>query len=132
LKRGDSFFCIFDAVTRFKLEKRSKGERGIYEHLLWRYSHYFGEVTGGTNADDFLLPHANESGNPIITNDKFKQYERKYRWLETEPQKLLKGGMMGGFLTIPKLGIHLKVSFNLKDTADEFEEQAVKRSQPAI
>lgn len=106
------FFCIFDANTRFSLGKTEKLQREAYEFLLKEHTDYFDEVTGGIKADDFILHRANKQFLCIISNDRYRDYLDKFKWLQ-KPERLVKGKVMGGFLTVPDLSINIEIEDNL-------------------
>jgi hypothetical protein len=120
-RQGHQFLCIFDANTRFVLE--DLGERDKYEHLLNKYD-IFGEVPGGTQADDFLLYRAHKTGDAIVTNDQYRdqKYRERYKWLRSVSPRLCKGMVLGGFLILPELDVHARIRESLPGIMKDFEE----------
>ena len=118
---GNQFLCIFDANTRFVLE--DLGERDKYEQLLHKYD-CFGEVPGGTQADDFLLYRAHKTGDAIVTNDQYRdqKYRERYKWLRSVSPRLCKGMVLGGFLILPELDVHARIRESLPGVMKDFED----------
>lgn len=107
---NQSFFCIFDANTIYKIPDH---EKEIYNNLL-KYPEFFYKVAGGKRADDFVLELADKYDAPVISNDNYngEQYE-KYKWKDRDyqPQRLFMGEVipvMGNHhLILSDLDIHL-------------------------
>jgi hypothetical protein len=120
-RQGYPFLCIFDANTRFVLE--DLGERDKYELLLNKYD-CFGEVPGGTQADDFLLFRAHKTGDAIVTNDQYRdqKYRERYKWLRSVSPRLCKGMVLGGFLILPELDVHARIRESLSGVMKDFED----------
>lgn len=120
-RQGHQFLCIFDANTRFVLE--DLGERDKYEHLLNKYE-CFGEVPGGTQADDFLLFRAHKTGDAIVTNDQYRdqKYRERYKWLRSVSPRLCKGMVLGGFMILPELDVHARIRESLSGVMKDFED----------
>jgi hypothetical protein len=109
VNRGHSFLCVFDANTRHVLDREgAPGDSVLYQELLVSRSHQFAEVPGRMKADDFLLKRADTAAGRIISNDQFREYIGRYAWLETEPHRLIKGSVVGNFLTVPELNLDLR------------------------
>jgi hypothetical protein len=119
-RKGALFICFFDANTRFILAEH--GERETYEKLIEKYD-CFGEVPGGTQADDFLLFRAHKTGEAIITNDQYRdaKYREKYKWLRSVSPRLCKGVVLGGYLSIPELDVHARVNETLEGAIREYD-----------
>ncbi len=119
-RQGHQILCIFDANSRFVFEEL--GEREKYEHLVAGFD-CFGEVPGGTQADDFLLFRAHKTGDAIISNDQYRdpKYRERYRWLRSVSPRLYKGIVLGGFLILPELDVHAPVRESLAAIIKEFE-----------
>jgi hypothetical protein len=95
---GCTFTCIFDAVTPHRL---GETDRRRYEQLVM--SSCFNEITGGIRADDFILSVADARKCAVISNDRFRDYMVRYPWLESDPNRLVKGGYVGLELVVPSL-----------------------------
>jgi Ricin-type beta-trefoil lectin domain-like/Zc3h12a-like Ribonuclease NYN domain len=114
-KQGKEFLCIFDANTRYILSRQGlKNDRNVYEQLLREFSKLIIEVPGRTRADDFLLKRADTSKSNIISNDQFRNYHSRYKWLHSEPHRLFRGTVVGNYLTIPELEIDTQIQRNSK------------------
>lgn len=74
------FICVFDANTPYLL-KREPQEATAYHELIARFSEFFVEVTGGTRADDVILPEAEERNALIVSRDRYRDYADQYPWL---------------------------------------------------
>lgn len=112
-KQCKPFLCMFDANTRYILaEQGLPDDRGVYEQLLKEFPKFFSEVPGRTRADDFLLKRADTSGGNIISNDQFKSYQPRYKWLLSEPERIIRGTVVGEYLTIPELEIDALIQRN--------------------
>jgi hypothetical protein len=125
LKRGEYFYCIFDANARFALDEASK-ERKQYEDLYQRYAPaYFYEVTGGMQADELVVRRADRYGAAIISSDRLRPYWKQYPWLEAEQvktNKRLHAGVVNlGCLTIPTLNIDAEIKDDLRLLVQEFD-----------
>src|SRR5215204_4575063 len=92
LNKKNSFHCFFDAVTFYRLG--SEVEKSIYNDLINNFGNHFSEITGGIEADEFILERANTTNASIISNDRYRKYWNKFEWLknkETEKSRLIKG-----------------------------------------
>lgn len=99
--RDSRFICLFDAVTRYRLPE---SEREQYDILLDRLPDYFVEITGGIEADDFILLQADSTGSDVVSNDRYRKYFSQYPWLQAG-ERLIKGSIVGQALLLPGLGI---------------------------
>lgn len=124
LKRGVSFFCIFDANTRYVIrESESAGDEQAYARLLKELPKHFAEATGGISADEFLLVRADKRDACILTNDRFTSskgdYSSRFPWVTSARERLIKGKLMGDEVTIPSLRIDVPVRSNVPEMYDE-------------
>jgi len=111
-KKGDTFTCIFDAVTPHRLrEEGLADDLPVYQELKTAFSEYFTEVTGGIEADDIVLSIAHSSNSDVISNDRFRKnkYTDRYPWLESDPKRLIKGCVVSGNLIVSELSINVPV-----------------------
>ncbi len=90
-ERKKVFKCIFDANTPWRLEEK---EQDIYKKLLQVFEEYFYQVTGGQLADTWVLALAEKFNAKVISNDRFRDYHKDYKWLAVEDDRLIKGGLM--------------------------------------
>ena len=117
---GGSFKCMFDANTYYQLrDKGSPRAEDFYNKLLHALPNYFFKATGGISADDFILMDADKNRYPIITNDRFDDYAKKYPWIREEQERLIKGRLFGEDIMIPKLDINIPLRRDLKTMVDE-------------
>jgi hypothetical protein len=108
LKRGGSFISMFDANIRYKIEEKKQDEIKHFKTLTRSWPDRFCLSTGRIPADDFILSRANETGDSIISNDNFINYESKYKWI-SQPRRLIKGKIMGDKISIPHLNLSIPV-----------------------
>lgn len=92
-RRGLPFVCFFDANINYKIQRQK--EKDFIEPLL-KNKRYFRRVTGGVQADPFILICSNNDNAAVISNDSFTKpidLTEKYRWLKPKaiPQRLFKG-----------------------------------------
>jgi tetratricopeptide (TPR) repeat protein len=119
-EHNNCFICVFDASSRWKFkEVHVEGE---YEQLITGLPEYFFEATGGIEADEFILIHADKKNISVISNDRYRKYIAKYEWLMSQPQRLIKGGVMAGELTIPSLNIVAKINNNVKKLVENLRQ----------
>lgn len=104
LQKGNSFFCYFDASFRHIEGIKNNKD---YKKLLG-YTSFFKEVTGGIEADEFILQDADRKQLPIISNDRYKKFESRYPWLVDRPT--IKGLVAQGELQVPMLNIHASLN----------------------
>jgi|GEM_PF-2022797 len=115
-ERKHSFLFIFDANTIYKL---SKVEQGIYNQLLKNFEQEFYQVTGGQRADDYVLAVADKFKSKIISTDRYRDYSKRYKWLDKSESRLIKGGVMSIIdemnLMIPTLDIAANLNISSKE-----------------
>jgi len=109
-KRNWPFISFFDANTQRKLVDQ---EVPVYENLKKSYCDFFSEVPGGSEADEFILFHASKTNGFIISNDRYRDYQKKYEWLTPYSTRLIKGRVTGKNLMIPNLDLHLPIKREL-------------------
>ena len=110
LERNETFFCYFDASTRFMLKEESI-DRQMYDILIGlRIFDYFEQVKGGVQADKLILQQATDAQSKVISMDTFSQYFETYPWLEQEGEyRLIQADVIQGFLRVDKLGIKIEL-----------------------
>jgi hypothetical protein len=102
IRRRHSFICLFDAVTPYRL---SDHEREQYVALLQALPDYFVEITGGIEADEFVLLQAASTNGIVISNDRFRKYAERYPWVQ-QKERLIKGSIIRDMLLVPDLAVH--------------------------
>ncbi|WCJ60697.1 hypothetical protein NXS98_06105 [Fontisphaera persica] len=116
--RSISFVCVFDANTRYTMEKLAPPPRQgrncfnaktHYEKLLREAPHILQEVPGGETADAFILARAAKEDCPVLTNDRYRDHIAKYPWLADEADRLFKGRVMSDWLIVPALDLCCRV-----------------------
>lgn len=111
-----TFKCIFDASTPYKLPDE---EQEIYRHLLQTFEIAFYQVTGGQRADDWVLALADKFGSKVISTDRFRDFQDRYKWLSKEDSRLIKGGIMDMMDELTMVLPSLKITETIDGTADE-------------
>jgi predicted RNA-binding protein with RPS1 domain len=126
---GRDFHCIFDAKTHPVLKRFQPSQLPALETLLRAHSHWFSLVTGGGEADYFILSQADAEGCSVLSNDKFADYENKFPWLsedrlrpvkgkdgrkmQVQDQRIMRGWLIRGQVSIPQLRINQAVEGDL-------------------
>jgi|688.fasta_scaffold276853_2 hypothetical protein len=107
-RRGGSFICFFDASAPNLFEETGGPSlRRAYDDLAKALPQCFVQVPARTQADDFILSHADKECLPIISNDQFKDYFHKYRWLEYEAERRIPGVVINSAVTVLPLQIEV-------------------------
>ena len=119
-KSHASFLCMFDANTYHVLrEKESVAAAFLFRRLVDSLPQYFSEVTGGIQADPFILMHADDNDYPIISNDKFTTYDSQYPWILKDANRLIKGKIVGDKIMVPSLGISIPIDKHVELMVDK-------------
>lgn len=110
---GDTFLCVFDATAKYVArETKDPVQSEIYNKLVTAYDRCFSEVTGGIQADDFILLRAEKINAKVISNDRFikpdDNHVQLHPWV-LDPHRLIKGRVMGCRLTVPGLAIDVPI-----------------------
>lgn len=130
-KRNCVFKCFFDASTLRHLKKAGrKDEAYAYRRLCFEFPDLFVEVAEGNQADDFILDYAHSHGTPIITNDRYRDYEDKYGWLNSEPNRRVVFLIHSGMIQIVPMGIQAAIPTDLA-AADSSLRAALGKPVPA-
>jgi hypothetical protein len=112
-QRRIAFKCFFDANTFHTLMSvGKKSEAYAYRRLCYDFPDQFIEVPGHNRADDFLLDYAHSSGDPIISNDQYRDFATQYGWVTNSGRRasfLIHSGMM----QIVGLGIRARIPLYL-------------------
>ena len=112
--RQCAFICFFDANTIYTLEKAKKtDEADIFDGLCHDFPDLFIEVSGGTRADDYILDYAHSHGTPIISKDRFRDFEEKYPWLKSNSLRRVPFVIYSGTLQIVPMGIQAAIPTDL-------------------
>jgi cold shock CspA family protein/uncharacterized small protein (DUF1192 family) len=106
LDRNESFFCYFDASTRFMFEEDSI-DRQMYDILIGlRIFDYFEQVKGGVQADKLILQQADATDSRVISMDTFTQFYEEFSWIERDGDfRLISADVIQNNLRVDKLGI---------------------------
>lgn len=107
-RRGESWFCYFDANILHVLGERAEvGEQQVLESMIATSREMFCVVTGGIQADPFVLQDADKTNAKIISNDQYTKYQHRYPWLAARDSgRLLKGSVVRDVVTIPDLELY--------------------------
>ena len=85
-ERGFDPVIIVDASLKYEIDDQSQMEALIE-------SQHIRQVPAGTDADYFILEIANEHDARIVTNDRYRDYQSRYPWIESRrlPYMIVKG-----------------------------------------
>ena len=118
MERNGNFICIFDANAVYVFKERQNSETNCLEELL-QLDDYFCLSTGRLQADDLILNRVNKTEEPIISNDKYLKYVKKYPWIEKHEERLIKGKIIGKDISVPYLDIYRPLCTNLKKSVKD-------------
>lgn len=119
-----TFKCFFDANTFFTLLNAGrKSEAYAYRRLCHDFPDHFIEVPGHNRADDFLLDYVDKGDATIISNDQYRDFHNKYRWLATDSSRRASFLVHSGMMQIVTLGIRASISANLADAESTLRNQ---------
>jgi hypothetical protein len=65
-------------------------------------------VPAGSQADHFIIPHAQQNGGTIISNDRFKEFKETHPWLNTSG-RLAKFDVINEQLSVPNLALNVSL-----------------------
>lgn len=110
LDRNETFFCYFDASTRFMFREGSI-DRQMYDILIGlRIFDYFEQVKGGVQADKLILQQADATNSRVISMDTFSQFYEEFDWLERDGEhRLIQADVIQNQLRVDKLDIKLQL-----------------------
>ena len=110
LNRNESFFCYFDASTRFMFEEGSI-DRQMYDILIGlRIFDYFEQVKGGVQADKLILQQADATNSRVISMDTFTQFYDEFPWIERDGDfRLITADVIQHHLRVDKLDIRVEM-----------------------
>jgi hypothetical protein len=106
--RHCAFKCFFDANTFYTLKEAGQTEAYAYRRLCHDFPDLFIEVPGGNRADDYILDYAHSHGAPIISNDRYRDFQEKYVWL-TDARRRVSFVVHSGIMQIVPLGIQAAI-----------------------
>ena len=110
LDRNETFFCYFDASTRFMFREGSI-DRQMYDILIGlRIFDYFEQAKGGVEADKLILQQADAMNGRVISMDTFTQFYDEFDWVERDKEhRLIQADVIQNHLRVDKLGIKLQL-----------------------
>jgi hypothetical protein len=113
-KRKCTVKSFFDANTFFTLIKAGKnGEAYAYRRFCHDFPDVFIEVPGGSQADDYILDYANSQGMTIISNDLYREFENKYKWLHWNSNRRISFVVHSGMFQVVPLKIQAAIPKDL-------------------
>ena len=105
-RRGWAFKCFLDSnVAVVFSEAELKSEKREFIRLCTEFPDHFIEVPSRNRADDYILDYAHARGTPVITNDRFRDYEQTYPWISSDPERRISGVCHSGILQVFPLGL---------------------------
>jgi hypothetical protein len=126
-KHSGYFIAVFDRSAKYRFQKISNDELGCYEYLTSNTADYCLIVPARIRADDFILQMAEKNNCDVISNDMFREYERRYPWVKADgrvkkgaiiPQHS-NGKKIQDILSIPHLEIYANVRKDFQNMAQE-------------
>ena len=111
LDRNETFFCYFDASTRFMFREGSV-DRQMYDILIGlRIFDYFEQVKGGVQADKLILQQADATDSRVISMDTFTQFYDEFPWIEQDGDfRLITADVIQNHLRVDKLKIKAEMA----------------------
>ncbi len=119
-----TFKCIFDASTPYKLPEE---EQEIYRTLLQVFERAFYQVTGGQKADDWVLALGDKFGAKVISTDRFRDFQSRYKWLANEDERLVKGGIMDMMDELTMVLPSLNITESIVESSEQLFIQLAKK-----
>ncbi len=85
-ERGQEAVIIVDASLKYDIDDQTQMAALIE-------SQHIRQVPAGTDADFFILEIADEHDARIVTNDRYRDYQSRYPWIESRrlPYMIVKG-----------------------------------------
>ena len=115
--KGYSFYCYFDADTRYKFDKEV--DKQVYQNLIkFGLNEHFIQVTN-LDADEPLLQQANTVGAKVISTDDFDGFYNSYPWLADTDSRLFKVDVIAEKLIVEALDINVDVNSDSIQLATE-------------
>ncbi len=132
-KQGHDFICILDAKTHPVLKRFRPDQVTVFEMLLKSLPDHFAVITGGAEADYFILSQAEALNCGVLSNDKFTDYQPKFSWVgdtsrrptkngrksPIEDSRLVHGGVIANQVSVPQLGINAPIANDAEKTSQE-------------
>jgi hypothetical protein len=113
-ERKLAFKCYFDANTYFKLKEAGRhDEADAYRQFCFDFPDIFIEVPSRNRADGFLLQYAHSKGAQIISNDCYRDYYNKFRWLEQDYNRRVSFVVHSNEMQIPALDLFAAIPTDL-------------------
>ena len=123
--RGGSYVASLMQMWSILLKSMRRFYSLVFQALK-KSKKEFSMVTGGIQADEFILKRAETLNAKIISNDKFvssskpvngqkKDYRKRFPWLNYEPERLIKGKVIEDGIIVPDLNIDVKINRNTED-----------------
>ncbi len=128
------WFLYFDANILHIKDIDDEGKEFVESQIADR-SHTL-LCPGGSQADTFILFRANEDGNHIISNDRYRQYAKEYSWVvamqESGKRRIHVFAVEDDKLCVPDFGVRVKIEARATcDTANiETCRKAAERGDP--
>lgn len=107
--RRITFSVYFDANAEYVLKKFTEGSARKFGDVVGLLETEMVIVPAGSQADPFILQRAESTGGGVISNDRFRDYTSLHPWTQAA-DRIHKGTVHGGQLTIPTLKIDIPVS----------------------
>ena len=136
LEHGDDFYCVFDASIIYNMNEKKADIDGI-NRMIEHPSGRFFRVTGSTDADSVILADADHHNRSIITNDIYRDCQRKYLWLADKyTDRLIQCNLQpSGLMTIEKLSygnLHLHLLIDIDAALSRFFELLEVSNAPEL
>jgi len=121
------FIAVFDRSAKYRFKEISNDELDCYEYLTSNTADYCLIVPARIRADDFILQMAEKNNCDVISNDMFREYEKRYPWVKDDgrvkkgaiiPQHS-NGKKIQDILSIPNLEIYANVRKDFQNMAQE-------------
>lgn len=120
-KQKFTYKCFFDANTMYVLKESGLlDEAKAYRELLRDFYDVFIEVPGKTRADDFILDYAHKHGTPIISNDQYRDFAKKYAWIENSSGRRVPFKAHSSTVQLVSLDMEAKVPASLSPALNEY------------
>ena len=88
-ERGQEAVIIVDASLKYDIDDQEQLEQLIRSQQVH-------QVPAGTDADYFILEIADQHDARIVTNDRYRDYQDRYSWIEARrlPYMIVKGDVV--------------------------------------
>ena len=116
------WFLYFDATIWYVKELEGDGKTYIESLVADNRAKV---CPSRTEADSFILLHADKTGSHIISNDGYKKWEAKYPWVATRTEtgnlRVHKFMVVEDMLSIPDVGIWEKIGATANNATESEE-----------